>query len=52
MINVETLINNQSVLNGLTDVTISSVGNNDVLRYNGSTWVNTPEKEVTDGGNF
>ena len=52
IINVETLINSQSLLNGLSDVTISSVGSNDVLRYNGSVWVNAPEKEITDGGNF
>lgn len=52
IINVESLINNQSVLNGLTDVTISSVSSNDVLRYDGSAWVNAPEKEITDGGNF
>lgn len=52
IINAESLINTQSVLNGLTDVTISSVGNNDILRYDGAAWVNAPEKEVTDGGNF
>lgn len=52
IINTESLISAQSVLNGLTDVTISSVGTNDILRYNGSAWVNTAEKEVTDGGNF
>ena len=45
-------ISTQSVLNGLTDVTINlaSVGN--VLRYNGSQWVNYAENNITDGGNF
>lgn len=52
IINAETLIAAQSLLNGLTDVTISSVNSNDVLKYNGSVWVNSPEKEITDGGNF
>jgi len=52
IINVETLISAQAVLNGLTDVTISSAGSNDVLKYNGTQWVNSPEKEITDGGNF
>jgi len=52
IIAAESAITTQSVLNGLTDVTISSVANNDILRYNGAVWVNAPEKEVTDGGNF
>lgn len=52
IINAETLIAAQSLLNGLTDVTISSVTSNDVLKYNGTNWVNSPEKEITDGGNF
>jgi hypothetical protein len=52
IINVETLISAQALLNGLSDVTITSVSNNDVLRYDGSSWVNAPEKEITDGGNF
>lgn len=52
IITSEQAILQQSVLNGLTDVTISSVANNDILRYNGAVWVNAPEKEVTDGGNF
>ena len=52
IINAETLISAQALLNGLTDVTISSAGSNDVLKYNGTQWVNSPEKEVTDGGNF
>lgn len=52
IIAAEQSISNQSILNGLTDVTITSVGANDILKYNGSIWVNTPEKEITDGGNF
>lgn len=52
IINTEALIAAQTLLNGLTDVTISSVNSNDVLKYNGSFWTNTPEKEITDGGNF
>lgn len=48
----ESNISIQSVLNGLTDVTITSVASGDVLQYNGSNWVNTAEKEITDGGNF
>jgi len=52
IISAETTISIQSVLNGLNDVTISSALTGNILRYNGSQWVNTPEKEVTDGGNF
>lgn len=43
---------NQSVLNGLTDVTINSVANGQVLRYNGTAWVNYDEENLVDGGNF
>jgi hypothetical protein len=39
-------------LNGLTDVTINSVANGNVLRYNGSKWTNYSENNLTDGGNF
>ena len=39
-------------LNGLTDVTINSVQAGNVLRHNGSKWVNFPESNLTDGGNF
>lgn len=39
-------------LNGLTDVTITSVATGNVLRYNGSKWVNYVETNLTDGGNF
>ena len=39
-------------LNGLTDVTITSVQAGNVLRHNGLKWVNYAEKDVTDGGNF
>lgn len=45
-------IANQSVLNGISDVTISSAGNGDVLRFNGSTWTNYHEADLVDGGNF
>lgn len=52
IINAEAQISDQSVLNGLTDVTINSVTAGNILRYNGSQWVNYAEKDVTDGGNF
>jgi hypothetical protein len=39
-------------LNGLSDVTITSVTAGNVLRYNGSKWVNYVETNLTDGGNF
>ena len=39
-------------LSGLNDVTISSVAAGNVLRYNGSKWVNHAEANLTDGGNF
>lgn len=52
IINAETLITNQSVLNGLGDVTINSVATGQVLRYNGSAWVNYAEENLVDGGSF
>lgn len=52
IISAETQISNQSILNGLTDVTISSVSNGDLLRYNGTQWVNYTENDLVDGGNF
>jgi hypothetical protein len=52
VINAETLITEQSVLNGLTDVTINSVATGQVLRYNGSAWVNYAEENLVDGGSF
>jgi hypothetical protein len=52
IISAETSISAQSVLNGLTDVTINQASSGNVLRYNGSQWVNYAEKDVTDGGNF
>lgn len=52
IITAESSISNQSVLNGLTDVTITSVQTGNVLRYNGSQWVNYSETNITDGGNF
>jgi len=52
IIAAETNISNQSVLNGLTDVTINSVATGQVLRYNGNAWVNYNEENLVDGGNF
>lgn len=52
IIKTEQDILHQSVLNGLTDVTINSVSNGQVLRYNGSAWVNYAESNLVDGGNF
>ena len=52
IISAETQISNQSVLNGLTDVTIAQVGSGDVLRFNGNQWVNYSEENLVDGGNF
>jgi hypothetical protein len=48
----ESSISTQSILNGLTDVTISSAATGNILRYNGSQWVNYAEGNLTDGGNF
>ena len=39
-------------LNGLNDVTITSAATGNILRYNGSEWVNHAEVNLTDGGNF
>lgn len=52
IIAVENNVATQSVLNGLTDVTISSASNGQVLRYNGTAWVNYSEENLVDGGNF
>lgn len=52
IIATESSISNQSVLNGLNDVTITTVANGNILRYNGSQWVNYAEGSITDGGNF
>jgi hypothetical protein len=52
IIGIEGQISAQSVLNGLTDVTINSASVGNVLRYNGSQWVNYAENDITDGGNF
>lgn len=52
IIAVETDIQTQSVLNGLTDVTIGTANSGDVLRYNGSSWANYSEENLVDGGNF
>lgn len=52
IISAESQISTQSVLNGLNDVTIGGVASGDVLRYNGSQWVNYSEENLVDGGNF
>ena len=52
IIALENATSGQSSLNGLTDVTITTIATGDVLRYNGTEWINTPEKTLTDGGNF
>jgi len=56
----ETSILNQSVLNGLTDVTISNAAVKDILIYDGSKWSNKSLATIADnsaellinGGNF
>jgi hypothetical protein len=52
IIAAESNISNQSILNGLTDVTINQAANGNILRYNGSQWINYAEGNLTDGGNF
>ncbi len=53
IIAIESNVSIQSVLNGLTVVTISSsVGTGDVLQFNGSEWVNATKQNLVDGGNF
>lgn len=52
IISAEQSILQQSVLNGLNDVTINSASNGQVLRYNGTAWVNYNEENLVDGGNF
>jgi hypothetical protein len=52
IIAAESAISGQSNINGLTDVTISLANPGDVLRYNGSVWVNYNEENLVDGGNF
>ena len=52
IVSAENNISTQSVLNGLTDVTINQVNTGNVLRYNGSQWVNYAEGNLTDRGNF
>jgi hypothetical protein len=49
---VKDRISASEALNGLSDVTITSVTAGNVLRYNGSKWVNYVETNLTDGGNF
>jgi len=48
----ESSISDQSVLNGMTDVTINTVTSGDILRFSGTEWVNYPEENLVDGGNF
>jgi hypothetical protein len=52
IIAAESNISTQSVLNGMTDVTIDSAASGQVLRYNGSQWINYAESNLVDGGNF
>jgi len=52
IVSAENNISTQSVLNGLTDVTITSAATGNILRYNGSQWINYAEGNLTDGGNF
>jgi len=52
IIAAEQSISDQSVLNGLTDVTINLVAAGQVLRYNGNAWTNYNEDDLVDGGNF
>lgn len=54
IIGVEGQISAQSILNGLTDVTISQVNPGDVLRYDASQakWVNDAQENLVDGGSF
>lgn len=49
---LESDILNQSVLNGLFDVTIATVSNGDLLQYNGSAWINSAKENLVDGGSF
>tara|TARA_R100001443_G_scaffold81746_1_gene88750 strand:+ start:337 stop:771 length:435 start_codon:yes stop_codon:yes gene_type:complete len=41
-----------STLAGLSDVTISSASSGQVLKYNGTAWVNSASLIQIDGGNF
>lgn len=52
IISAEENITAQSVLNGMTDVTITSVTSGDVLRFDGTSWQNYHETNIVDGGNF
>lgn len=49
---VKDRIQASEALNGLSDVTITSVASGNVLRNNGSKWVNYADSNLTDGGNF
>ena len=39
-----------NALDDLTDVTVSAAQENQLLQYNGSTWVNTDPSQFIDGG--
>lgn len=39
-------------LAGLSDAQIQNIAEGDLLRYSNSRWRNTPESNITDGGNF
>lgn len=34
------------------DVNIEDVASGDVLAFSGSSWINKPQEQLTDGGNF
>lgn len=40
-----------AALAGLGDVTLVDVASGDVIQYLGGKWRNTPQSEITDGGN-
>ena len=40
------------VLTDLSDISLSSLADGDVLRYSSSRWRNYPDKNLTDGGHF
>lgn len=52
IIAAESAVVTQSALNGLNDVTITEATTGNILRFNGSQWVNYAEDNLTDGGNF
>lgn len=52
VIAAEENIVDKSTLNGMNDVTITSVTSGDVLRFDGSSWQNYHETNIVNGGNF